>query len=160
MRESRRVYVASSWRTPTQPDIVASLRKDGHEVYDFRNPGPGEHGFAWSEIDPEWQQWTPLRFAVALQHPIAAHGFALDFGAMEWANTGVLLLPSGRSAHLEAGYFVGAGKDLFILLSAGQEPELMYRMATAICLDEADLRRRLLAIPVSARARLAAMGAT
>ena len=52
---------------------------------------------------------------------------------MEWADTGVLLLPCGRSAHLEAGYFVGANKDLFVCILELPEPELMYRMATKIC---------------------------
>ena len=47
-----RIYVASSWRNTLQPGVVAALRGDGHEVYDFRNPAPGVKGFAWSEIDP------------------------------------------------------------------------------------------------------------
>jgi nucleoside 2-deoxyribosyltransferase len=53
---------------------------------------------------------------------------------MQWADAGVLLLPCGRSAHLEAGYFVGSGKPLFVLLADG-EPELMYRMATRLCVN-------------------------
>ena len=32
-----RIYVASSWRDPYQPEVVAALREAGHEVYDFRN---------------------------------------------------------------------------------------------------------------------------
>ena len=47
---------------------------------------------------------------------------------MEWADAFVLLMPCGRSAHLEAGWAIGAGKPTAILLSAG-EPELMYKMA-------------------------------
>jgi len=44
-----------------------------------------------------------------------------------------LVMPCGRSAHLGAGYFSGAGKWLIILLSDG-EPELMYNMADYIAL--------------------------
>ena len=33
-----KIYVASSWRNPYQPEVVAALKKAGHEVYDFRNP--------------------------------------------------------------------------------------------------------------------------
>ena len=51
---------------------------------------------------------------------------------MEKADTCVLVLPCGRSAHLEAGFFVGVDKKLIILLSDG-EPELMYSMADLIC---------------------------
>lgn len=49
------------------------------------------------------------------------------------------LLPSGRSAHIEAGYFVGARKPLHILLTTEQEPELMYLMATSISRNVAEL---------------------
>jgi hypothetical protein len=46
-----RLYVASSWRNPIQPSIVADLRAQGHDVYDFRHPPGGDH--------PEWTSWTP-----------------------------------------------------------------------------------------------------
>lgn len=136
----RRIYLASSWRNPAQPMVLQQLRADGHEVYDFRNPRPGDEGFRWSEIDGGWQTWTPTQYLAALDHPIARAGFASDWNAMQWADSGVLLLPCGRSAHLEAGYFVGAGKELYVLFSeAPQEPELMYRMATGVYLHFSEL---------------------
>lgn len=49
---STRIYVASSWRNVYQPAVVDALRAlPGCEVYDFRNPAPGDSGFAWSDID-------------------------------------------------------------------------------------------------------------
>lgn len=135
----RRIYVASSWRNKFQPGVVGMLRTVGHEVYDFRNPKPGNHGFHWSAIDPEWQAWEPEAYRGALADDVASQGFANDFSAMQWADTGVLVLPSGRSAHLEAGYFNGAGKPLYILLIEPQEPELMYLMANEICLSLSEL---------------------
>jgi len=136
-----KIYVASSWRNELQPSIVADLRAQGHEVYDFRHPPGGDHlGFSWSDVDPAWTSWTPEQYIAALDHPIAVAGFESDFGAMRWADAGVLILKSGRSAHLEAGWFIGAGKPLWILLDpdefgrdAGHHvTELMYRMATGI----------------------------
>ncbi len=147
----RRIYVASSWRNPYQQEVVQRLRAAGHEVYDFKNPTHGQTGFHWSDVDPGWQAWTPARYRELLSHPIAVGGYDSDWGAMQWADTGVLLLPSGRSAHLEAGYFTGAGKDLYILLTERQEPELMYKMATAICLWVGELLDRL-ALPVEVSA--------
>lgn len=126
-----KIYVASSWRNQTQPFLVDALERQGYEVYDFRNPRPGDTGFHWSDIDPAWKTWTPDEFKQALSHQVAVDGFNSDWGAMRWADVCVLVLPCGRSAHLEAGYFVGAGKPLHILLSDG-EPELMYRMATGV----------------------------
>jgi hypothetical protein len=135
----RNIYLASSWRNPYQPELIRILREGGHDVYDFRNPAPGKNGFAWSEIDPYWKTWTSTGFRSCLSHPRAEEGYGLDWGAMNWADTGVLLLPSGRSAHIEAGYFVGAKKQLFILLADGGEPELMYKMATALCVGPSEL---------------------
>ena len=130
-----RIYVASSWRNRSQPTVVTVLRSSGHEVYDFRNPTCDDHGFAWSEIDQAWQYWTPAEFREALEHPVARHGFESDAGAVDWCEVGVLVLPCGRSAHLEAGFIAGAGKPLHIVMLDQQEPELMYRWATAIHLD-------------------------
>ena len=124
-----KVYLASSWRNPTQPECVAILRAAGHDVYDFRNPRLGDHGFQWSEIDPHWQQWTLEEFRTSLSHPIAVAGFASDMDALKACDVCVLVLPCGRSAHLEAGWAAGAGKRLINLLADGCEPELMYRMA-------------------------------
>lgn len=140
---ARKIYVASSWRCETQPTVVKALRDQGHEVYDFRNPagmfGGVQDGFAWSEIDPEWQDWTIDAYRERLAHGRAVAGFDADFAAMKWADTFVLVLPCGRSAHLEAGWAIGQGRPTAILLSQDRfEPELMYRMADRLCvsLDE------------------------
>lgn len=126
---SRRIYVASSWRNPIQQEIVGVLRTAGHEVYDFRHPAADSRGFAWSEVNPAWLQWTPEQFIQDLysRHPAVERGFAYDKNALDWADTCVLVLPCGRSAHLEAGYAAGRGKlVLFYLHPEKFEPELMY----------------------------------
>lgn len=137
------IYVASSWRNDYQPEVVRALRELDHEVYDFKNPKPGDDGFRWSEIDGGWQNWTAERYVAALQHPIAESGFKSDWDAMLWADVGVLVLPSGRSAHIEAGYFAGAGKPLLILLGGEVVPELMYKMADSIHVGLGPLLLRL-----------------
>lgn len=137
-----RIYLASSWRNPQQPDVVVALRMAGHEVYDFRNPdvqgppGGRGRGFGWGEIDPMWQTWTPEQFRDALEHETADAGFWSDANAMEWADTFVLLQPCGRSAHLELGWACGRpDKTTIVLLAPRQEPELMLKFADHICLD-------------------------
>lgn len=129
-----RIYVASSWRNKHQPNVVDLLRMAGHEVYDFRNPPNGIKGFAWSDIDPEWQNWSANDYRDHLtKSPVAAFGFLNDLRGMQWADTCVLVLPCGRSAHLEAGWFCGQGKRCIILTEDGQEPELMALLANEIC---------------------------
>lgn len=116
--------------------MVGILRDAGHDVYDFRNPPNGVPGFAWSEIDPDWQTWQAKEYRDLLtSHPIAARGYVSDLRGMEWADTCVLLLPCGRSAHLEAGWFCGRGKRCIILTQDGEEPELMALLATDIAIS-------------------------
>lgn len=134
-----KIYVASSWRNEKQPYIVKRLREEGFEIYDFKNatkPPYGENikdvvgGFHWSEIDEDWQKWTPAQFKYSLKHPTAQEGFNRDFVAMEECDATVMIMPCGRSAHLELGWAVGANRKAAILLSAtgDGEPELMYDM--------------------------------
>ena len=132
-----KIYLASSWRNNKQPEVVEALRNEGHEVYDFRNPEPGNHGFHWSDIDQKWKNWSKEEFRSALFHPVAEKGFGLDMKSLMECDVCVLVGPCGRSAHLEAGYAVGAGKITYILADEGEEPELMYRMAEVFTsLDE------------------------
>jgi len=116
-----RIYVASSWRNQRQPKIVEVLRDDGHAVYDFRNPDHGLGGFAWSQIDPNWKSWSPIEYRDHLtRSSVAAHGFMTDQRALAWCDTCVLVMPCGRSAHLELGWAAGAGKHTAILLEGGE----------------------------------------
>jgi hypothetical protein len=134
------VYVASSWRNPMQPGVCATLRAAGIDHYDFRNP-PLLTGFSWREVRPETVpasvhgiapkgiDWESVEtYQAMIEHPRAVEGFDADFGAMQRADTFVLVLPCGKSAHLELGWAVGAGKRTAILLEDPVEPELMYKM--------------------------------
>lgn len=131
---SARVYVAASWRTLIHPYVVQELRIAGFEVYDFRSPTPDNKGFHWSEIDANWQNWTPIEFRDALEHPLAINGFKHDIEALRRCHACVLALPCGRSAHLELGYAAGLGKKTAVLLNSS-EPELMYKICDKLCLD-------------------------
>jgi nucleoside 2-deoxyribosyltransferase len=112
-----------------QPAIVHVLRRCGHAVYDFRHPSPRNTGFAWSEIDPNWQAWTPEQYREALQHPVAISGYKSDMEAVRSCDACVLVLPAGRSASWEFGYAMGQGKRGYVIQLEPQEPELMFREA-------------------------------
>ena len=142
----RRIYVASSWRNDLQPTVVRMLRAAGHEVYDFKNPVEGSHGFKWSEVglpnttgDQALDVCSATDYVRGIAHPIAVEGYLNDFTAMEWADTFVLVLPCGRSAHLELGWAAGAGRRTAVLLDDPVIPELMYRMVDKIAVDAHDL---------------------
>lgn len=137
-----KIYVATSWRNKKQPAIVKFLRGLGHEVYDFRNPKEGDNGFHWSEIDKEWQSWSPREYREALGHDLAVSGYKSDFDAMEWADVFVGVQPFGRSASMEMGWAAGQGKKTILLISDG-EPELMVKMFSHLCIGLPELKRQL-----------------
>jgi len=130
-----KIYLASSWRNTKQPAVLAALRAAGFEVYDFRNPGPENYGFSWTEIDPGWRGWDTATFREALNHPAAERGFSLDMEALKACDVCVLLHRCGTSSHLELGYAKGAGKKTVVIWEDGLEPELMVKMADAIVAD-------------------------
>lgn len=153
-----KIYVASSWRNPWQPGVVKILRRFGHEVYDFREPTPGERGFAWSDIDEEWQDWKPDVYRKALEHPIAEHGFGRDMTALRECDACIMVMPCGNSANLELGFACGAGKKTAALFPHGVpitpigghtcwlpgklhriEPELMTKAADVILINGGEL---------------------
>lgn len=135
----RKIYLASSWRNDYQPQILEFLRASGYDVYDFKDAD----GFKWSEIDPDWEKWATERYVNALQHPLANKGFARDMDALRDCDILVLLLPCGRSAHLEAGWAVGAGKLVFVFSPVICEPELMYKMCEGVYGDPAGLLKAI-----------------
>lgn len=123
------IYVASSWRNTLQQGVVHTLRAAGFRVYDFKNP-PNKTGFHWREVSlPHDNDAADVGdYLRALEHPRSIEGFNSDFDAMQAADIFVLVLPCGRSAHLELGWAVGAGKRTAILLEDPCTPELMYKM--------------------------------
>lgn len=122
----RNIYVASSWRNPFQPIVVQALLEMGHTVYDFRDP---QNAFQWKQLDPAWEHWTVSQYLEKLNTEEAERGFESDFSAMQAADTFVLVMPCGRSAHLELGW--AAGRNILTVVffpEESTEPELMVKM--------------------------------
>lgn len=127
-----RIYVASSWRNTYYPDVVEQLRRAGFDVYDFRNPPSGDPGFHWTDVAPDCMEWTPDEYKAHLVHPLAERQFHNDIEAMSGCDACVLVLPCGRSAHTEAGWFAGRGKKVVAYVPEKIEPELMYRLFSSV----------------------------
>jgi hypothetical protein len=133
------VYVASSWRCPMQEAVVITLRTAGIACYDFRKDEGAQ--FHWSEVGVNSTVETVDGYLAGIDHPRAIAGFASDFGAMQRADAFVLVLPCGRSAHLELGWAVGQRKRTAILLEGDEvrPPELMYKLVDYIAPTLMDL---------------------
>ena len=127
------IYVASSWRNPWYGEAVRALRAWDFQVYDWRATGGTFAGRAPS------QTWG----AALLADPASVAKFEMDMAAMREAAACVLVEPAGRSAHLEAGWFVGQGRPLYVWLPEPIEPELMLLTASLITPNLADIITRL-----------------
>ena len=131
-----KIYVASSWRNLLHAGIVHALRRCGHEVYDFKNPGPGDTGFGWKQVMPGYggpgSKVSPEEYRSGLAHPIAKAGYANDIGALRWCEAVVYVMPCGRSASWEFGYAMGQGKLGYVVMLSDDEPDLMFSDAKLI----------------------------
>jgi nucleoside 2-deoxyribosyltransferase len=125
----RKIYLIGSLRNPSIPDIANHLRSQGHEVFDdWFAPGP--------QADDWWKMYEQTRgrkYKEALSGFAAQHIFEFDKYHIDRCDTGVLVLPAGRSGHLELGYMLGQGKDGFIILDPTVDRwDLMYQFATGV----------------------------
>lgn len=126
------IYLIGSLRNPRIPEIAQLMRANGLHVFDdWYAAGP--------EADDHWQAYETARgrtFADALQGHAARHVFRFDAHHLRQAKSAVLVLPAGKSGHLELGVAIGMGKPGFVLYD--QEPErwdVMYQFADRIFFD-------------------------
>lgn len=82
----------------------------------------------WKNVDPDFDKWTVDEYKRGLEHPSSERQFKADLDALDWADTCLLVLPCGRSAHTEAGWMKGAGKKVVVYIPEMQEAELMYKL--------------------------------
>ena len=128
-----KIYLASSWKNS---ELVREWAKTlasspyHHQVDAFCDPSTGRYVFHFSEIgDPS--ELDAINF---LQDPRSQKAFAEDKKWIDWADVCLLILPAGKSSHLEAGYAKGCGKDLVIWQSEYPKGEfdVMYGFADMV----------------------------
>jgi hypothetical protein len=80
-----------------------------------------------------------------LEDERSQRAFVEDKKWLDWADVCILILPSGKSSHLEAGYAKGQGKQLIIYQRHFPEGEfdVMYGFADLITSDSSAVVRFL-----------------
>jgi nucleoside 2-deoxyribosyltransferase len=107
----RKVYIASSWRNAETIRILAeALREHGHEVYDFTDPTNYVHNITEEAKEVR----DKVDWIECGQMPSTQQACDNDKAGLDWCDAVLMLLPCGRSAHLEAGIALGQGKQLII----------------------------------------------
>jgi nucleoside 2-deoxyribosyltransferase len=134
------VYLIGSLRNPEVPLIGDALRSAGFEVFD--------DWFAAGPIaDDSWQEYEKgrgIHYKDALSGYAARHVFEFDLRHLNRASIAVLVLPAGKSGHLEFGYCIGQGKPGYVLFQ--EEPErwdVMYQFANDVFFSKEEMVNEL-----------------
>ncbi len=136
----KQIYLIGSLRNPEVPKIGDELRKDGHGVFD--------DWFAGGPIaDDSWQEYEKGRgrsYTTALRGPSAVNIFEFDHRNLLASDAAILVLPAGKSGHLELGFMAGCGKYTGVLFP--EEPErwdVMYQFAKGIWVSTKEMLEEL-----------------
>ena len=130
------IYVIGSLRNEEIPNVAKSLRSVGLDVFDdWFAAGP--------EADDFWKKYEVDRghdYKEALKGYAARHVYEFDRHHLDRCDAALLVLPAGRSGHLELGYVIGSGKPGYILLD-GQDArfDVMYGFATEVFVNEGEM---------------------
>lgn len=119
------IYLIGSLRNPEVPKIAERLRAQGHEVFDdWYSAGPN--------ADDHWRDYEKGKgksYIEGLKGHAAKHVFEFDLKHLKEADTVVLVLPAGKSGHLELGWALGKDKRGYILLDNPDRWDVMYQFA-------------------------------
>jgi hypothetical protein len=130
-----KIYLIGSLRNSNIPVIAGVLRE---RLKHLAPPGLVVDVFddwyaAGPEADDKWMQYEKNRghnMAQALSGWAAQHVYEFDKAHLDSCDIAVMVMPAGKSAHLELGYCAGKGKRTIILMDG--EPErfdVMYNFA-------------------------------
>jgi hypothetical protein len=140
-----KAYVIGSLKNHNIPIIANLLRNIGLDAFDdWWAVGP--------EADDYWLTYERQRgrsYEEALLGYAARNTFNFDKHHIDHSDIGILVMPAGKSAHLELGYMAGRGKLTYVLFD--KEPErydVMYQFADKVFFDTAALLTHLSALMV------------
>ncbi|RLI68328.1 hypothetical protein DRO91_09195 [Candidatus Heimdallarchaeota archaeon] len=139
---NRVIYIIGSLRNKNVGVIANALRAIGEdwEIFDsWRSPGPMADSY-WRE----YEKAKGISYKEALNSWAAQHIFEFDKYHLDRATDVVLVMPAGKSCHLELGYAVGKGKRGYILFD--QEPkrwDIMVQFANDVYFDLNELIEEL-----------------
>mgnify|MGYP001595798746 CR=1 FL=1 len=125
---NRTIYLIGSLRNSEIPRIGNFLRNLGYDVFD--------DWFAGGKIaDDSWRDYEKARghtFKEALRGYAARHVFNFDRHHLDRCDVGVLVMPAGKSGHIEMGYLIGQGKPVYVLLDHPKRWDVMYCFADGV----------------------------
>lgn len=134
------LYLIGSLRNPRIPVIGQELRSYGFEVFDDWFAGGDEADDALRD----YERYRNKPYNEVLASWAAQHVFKFDKYHLDRADGAVMVMPAGKSGHLELGYMIGTGRPGYILMD--EEPErveVMHNFATGVCFSLPELVDKL-----------------
>lgn len=142
--DPKKLYLIGSLRNAAVPALASRLRTSCPDVEifdDWYAAGP--------EADDWWKRYEQSRYgtdAAAYQKGLegyaAGHVFEFDKEHIDTSTHALLMLPAGKSGHMEITYALyGAGCDCAILLEQDADPrwDLMYKFIPNIFKNEEEV---------------------
>lgn len=115
-------FISGRWRNRDAVlDFTRKIREKGYRVYCFLEAA---HSAAFVQADPE-QSMNQFEKRDWRSDPYVQEIFKNDLDGEKASETFVMLLPVGKSCHIEAGIAYGLGKKC-ILVGQQKEAESLY----------------------------------
>lgn len=130
-----KIYLASSWKNAALvKNIKERLEAEGNEVDAFCDTSAGRFVFSFDQLPANISEHNAISI---FNFPPVNRAFQEDKKWLDWSEATLLILPAGKSAHLEAGYAKGQGKRLVIYQEdfPNGEFDVMYGFADLITDD-------------------------
>jgi hypothetical protein len=133
-----KIYIASSWKNQkTVITLAEYLEKFGFEVDAFCRSSDKRYAFHWSELVDSEDDLKNYDAIEMLADSRTQRAFKEDSKWLNWSDCVVMLMPCGRSSHMEAGYAKGQGKLLYIYGAFPKgEFDVMYGFADGLFRSE------------------------
>lgn len=126
------IYLIGSLKNEVISNVAKSLRDLGYDVFDdWRSPGPDADDYL-----RDYYRERGFNYRQIMESPSAQLAFQYDKKHLERCDGAIMVMPAGKSGHLELGTVIGAGKPGYILFD--KEPErvdIMHAFATGIFLS-------------------------
>lgn len=117
-----KVYLIGSLSNPKVQELDLILRKAGIKAFSqWMAAGP--------EADQHWKNYGKAMgwsYTETLHSDFVQTAFNFDYKHMQESDACILVMPAGKSAHCEFGWFIGSGRKGYILFDGEPDrPDLM-----------------------------------
>ncbi len=142
MENDRVIYIVGSLKNGNVPVVANKLREINKdwEIFDcWYSCGPDADDYLRDHC-----KMKGLNYKQTLQDHAAKHVFEFDREHIKRSTDVVMVMPAGKSGHLELGWACGLGKRGYVLFD--QEPErvdVMYQFATDLFFNFDELAEEL-----------------